>query len=186
MELLTKIRLHPAGKPISYTSEVLLTGSCFATNIGQKLDYFQFRSVQNPLGILYHPLAISNLLERAAGGRWFTGDDVFLFNERWHCFEAHSELSASTSASLVEALNERLRLTRRALGQCSHIFITLGTARTYRHKASGQPVANCHKRPGTEFTHELTPVAELTDLLMKMVRLIRSLNKGATLIFTVF
>ena len=43
---------------IDYNSNILLLGSCFSENIGDKLAYFKLQNCQNPFGILFHPKAI--------------------------------------------------------------------------------------------------------------------------------
>ena len=77
MELQTKIPLTPSDNPIDYQSKLVLLGSCFVENIGAKLDYFRFQKLQNPFGILFHPLAIANLVERAIEEKAYRQEEVF-------------------------------------------------------------------------------------------------------------
>ena len=59
MKLRTEIKLNRVeANPIDYASKVLMLGSCFVKNIGEKLDYFKFRNTVNPFGILFHPKAL--------------------------------------------------------------------------------------------------------------------------------
>ena len=48
MQFSTKIPIEKFSKPISYDSKILSLGSCFAENIGAKLDYFKFQNTTNP------------------------------------------------------------------------------------------------------------------------------------------
>ena len=84
MELRTKIpfakRSHNL---IDYNSKILLLGSCFAENIGNKLDYFKFQNVINPLGILFHPSAIEKLITNAVNEKEYVADEVFFQNRQW-------------------------------------------------------------------------------------------------------
>ena len=105
MILQTKIAVKPAARPIDYQSRLLLLGSCFASNMGEKLDYYKFRSLQNPLGILFHPLAIEKLISRAVAKERFHESELFHLNEQWHCFDAHSALSATSKEELLSKLN---------------------------------------------------------------------------------
>ncbi len=43
----------------------------------------------------FHPLAIEKILDFAVSGKHFTENDVFFYNERWHCFDVHSDCSNS-------------------------------------------------------------------------------------------
>jgi hypothetical protein len=59
--------------------------------MSEKLDYFKFKNSCNPFGILFHPLWQSNCLRCFKKSLY--GDDIFFYNERWHCYDAHSDLS---------------------------------------------------------------------------------------------
>ena len=66
MNLQTQIPLEKqSNNQIDYKSNVLLLGSCFVENIGNKLAYFKFQNLQNPFGILFHPKAIETLISNA-------------------------------------------------------------------------------------------------------------------------
>ena len=59
MDLQTKLPLkQQSHNLIDYNSKLLLLGSCFSENIGNKLNYYKFQVNQNPFGILFHPKAI--------------------------------------------------------------------------------------------------------------------------------
>ena len=65
MKLQTQISLVKQTPTIDYDSKLFLLGSCFAQNIADKLSYYKFQNHVNPLGLLFHPLAILDLLQRA-------------------------------------------------------------------------------------------------------------------------
>jgi lysophospholipase L1-like esterase len=171
--------------PITYSSKVCLLGSCFSENIGEKLAYYKFDTFQNPLGILFHPKAIENLILRAINQDEFTEADFFYLNERWHCFEAHSELSHADATVLLSNLNSAIQQTHTALLEASHIIITLGTAWTYRHIETDTTVANCHKVPQKKFLKELLSVDEVTESVENCVALLKNINPKITMLFTV-
>jgi lysophospholipase L1-like esterase len=185
MKLQTQVPLQQAGNQIDYQSQVLLLGSCFVENIGKKLDYFKFRTLQNPFGILFHPKAIVNLVSRSIQKTGYTSDDVFHHNERWHCFDAHSDLSDISKDGLLQKLNHSLEQTNQQIAQTTHFVITMGTAWVYRHLATNSVVANCHKVPQKEFSKELLSVDAIVACLENMIGLIQSVNPNAHLIFTV-
>ncbi len=185
MKLQTLVPLQQASNQIDYQSRVLLLGSCFVENIGKKLDYFKFRTLRNPFGILFHPKAIENLVLRSIQKISYTGDDVFYHNERWHCFDAHSDLSDASKEDLLEKLNHSLEQTNQQIARTTHIIITLGTAWVYRHLETNAVVANCHKIPQKEFSKELLSVDAIVACLENMIGSIQSVNPNAHLIFTV-
>jgi len=186
MNLQTQVPLKKeAYNPISYTSKISLLGSCFSENIGDKLAYFKFQSNQNPLGILFHPKAIETLVTHAINKKEYTDKDIFFLNERWHCFEAHSSLSATTKEELLYRLNQQINSANKQLHQSTHIIITLGTAWAYRFIESDTIVANCHKVPQKKFLKEILSVDAITESLEGIIALIKSINSEVTILLTV-
>ena len=185
MKLQTQLPLKPEKNQIGYDSELLLIGSCFAQHIGEKLDYFKFRNLQNPFGILFHPVSIENLVSRAVRDIPYSNDEIFFHNERWHSFDSHSDLSDSSAEKVVQKLNSGLKHTKEQIGKATHMIITLGTAWAYRHINQNMLVANCHKVPQKEFTKELLSVNEIATSLKNSIQLIRTINQTVNLIFTV-
>jgi hypothetical protein len=171
--------------PLDYHSKLLLIGSCFVENMGEKLDYFKFQTLQNPFGILFQPLAIENLITNAINKKVYLEENLFFQNEQWHCFDAHSKLSHLNKEVLLNTLNSQIQLTNEQLKSASHIIITLGTAWVYRRIETDTIVANCHKVPQKKFLKELLSVDEISQSLEAIVSLVKSVNQTATVIFTV-
>ena len=185
MKLQTQIPLVPEERQIDYQSRILLLGSCFAENIGEMLAYYKFEMLQNPFGILYHPGAVEKLVTRAVQGKEYTGSEIFHRDDRWHCFDTHSDLSDPSKEGLLQKLNDCLEQTADEIRKSTHILITLGTAWVYKHLGTDIHVANCHKVPQKEFSKDLLSPGMISGSASNMVRAIRSVNRGATLIFTV-
>lgn len=185
MKLITEVLIQKQLKPITYESKLLCLGSCFAEHIGKKLEYYKFQVTGNPFGILFHPQAILNVIEKAVNEEEFTSKDVFLAHEKWHSFFAHSRLSRNSSAEILAVLNSAEKELRDAILGSSHILITLGTSFVYEHLATKLLVANCHKVPQSEFKKQLTLVNELEIMLSRIIKLCRELNPKTKFIFTV-
>lgn len=185
MELQTRIPITPSDNPIDYQGKLVLLGSCFVENMGQKLDYFKFQQIQNPFGILFHPLAIENLVQRAIQEETYRKEEIFESDGIWHCFDAHSDLRSDGPEALLNLLNHRLKETRSSLETASHIIITLGTAWVYGHWASGKTVANCHKVPQKHFNKKLLSVTEIESSLNNVVGMIQKVNSQAQIILTI-
>lgn len=185
MKLRTKIPLKQQQNKIDYQSQLLILGSCFAQNIGDKLDYFKFQSLQNPFGILFHQIAIEKLISKAIQKIPYTEDDIFFLNERWHCFDVHSDLSNPSKEKLLEELNSVLEKTNQQITKSTHILITLGTAWVYRNLKTNSIVANCHKVPQKEFSKALLSVDDIQNSLLRTIACIEAVNKNVQFIFTV-
>jgi len=186
MKLQTNIPLSKESyNPIDYDAKLLLLGSCFSENVGQKLNYFKFQSAQNPFGILFHPKAIETLITNTINSKEYADEDVFFLNERWHCFDAHSQLSSPSKEDLLDNLNGAILQTKQQLNESTHIIITLGTSWVYRFIESDLLVANCHKVPQKKFLKEILTIDQISESLESIIALIRDINPNVNFIFTV-
>ena len=186
MKLQTQIPLQKQSyNLISYESKILLLGSCFIEHIGKKLEYFKFQNLQNPFGILFHPLAIESLFLNAINEKEYTEKDLFFLNEQWHCYETHSKLSNVSKEDMLNDLNKSINSTQQYIKDATHVVITLGTAWVYRHIETEVIVANCHKVPQKQFVKELLSVEDVSQSLQSIVSLIKSINPKAVIIFTI-
>jgi lysophospholipase L1-like esterase len=170
---------------IDYNAKILLLGSCFSENIGDKLNYFKFQTSQNPFGILFHPKAIENLVTNAINEKKYLPEDLIFQNERWHSFDAHSSLSTTNKNELLANLNSAIIATNKKLKEATHIIITLGTSWVYRFIETDVIVANCHKIPQKKFLKTLLSVDEITKSLKTTISHLKSVNKNIHILFTV-
>lgn len=185
MNFTTPIPIPNTKNPIDYNSKLVLLGSCFAENIGDKLEYYKFGNTVNPFGIIFNPVSIEKLIERVVNKIEFTEKDLFFHNERWHCFEVHSDLSHENKEQILENLNQILKSTNQQLIQSTHIIITYGTSWVYRNKASNAIVANCHKVPQTHFEKQILSVSTIENTIKNTLDLIQKMNPNCHLIFTI-
>ncbi|MFD0963583.1 GSCFA domain-containing protein [Pseudofulvibacter geojedonensis] len=170
---------------IDYHSNLLLLGSCFSENIGEKLSYFKFQSAINPFGILFHPKAIETFLERVINQKFYSEEELIFQNEQYHCLDAHSSLSNTNKEDLLNNLSSILISSYEQISNTTHLIITLGTAWVYEYIETGKTVANCHKIPQKEFNKRLLSVEEIKSSLLNVEKLIRSVNSKVQLIYTV-
>jgi hypothetical protein len=185
MDFRTIIPIKQSANPIDYSSQLLLLGSCFAENMGEKFEYFKFQAGVNPFGIIFNPISIEKLIDRVVNQKPFTEQDVFLQNDLWHCFEVHSELSNPNKEALLIHLNELLNQTHFQISKLTHFQITYGTSWVYRHKLSNEIVANCHKVPQREFEKELLSVEQMQSSIQNTIALVQKINPTCHFIFTI-
>ncbi len=181
MQFRTKITIPISEQPIDYSSRIVTLGSCFAVNIAEKLEYYKFLNSVNPHGILFHPVALENYVSAAVNKKKFSEQDLFFNEGRWHCFDAHSDVSDSNKDAVLQKLNN----PSVDFSETSHLIITLGTAWVYRNVDSGCIVANCHKVPQKQFTKELLSVESIAKSLQNIIRVVREKNSSIKIIFTV-
>jgi len=185
MQFRTQIPIPKSNFLIDYNSKIVSLGSCFAENIAEKLDYFKFENTCNPFGIIFNPVSIEKIIHKAVNQELFTEKDIFFHNERWHCFDVHSDLSNMNKEELLNDLNQLLQSTKQQLQEATHIIITYGTSWVYRNIATNQIVANCHKVPQAAFSKEILSVETIEKSIQNTMNFIQKINPNVSFIFTV-
>ncbi|MFV8393924.1 GSCFA domain-containing protein [Flavobacterium sp. LB2P6] len=185
MQFRTQIPISKSNYPLSYNSKIVSLGSCFAENMGEKFNYFKFQNTINPFGIIFNPVSIEKLIYRIANQFFFTEKDIFFHNERWHCYEVHSDFSDVNQKELLGKLNTVLRISLIQLFQASHLIVTFGTSWVYRNFESNAIVANCHKMPQNQFKKEILSVGTIENSIKNTIDLIKKINPNCNFIFTV-
>lgn len=185
MEFRTFVKCEPSVCQLDYDNSMLLMGSCFTENIGQKLKYFRFRTEINPCGIVYNPLSVANVLKMLEEGRRFTEKDLWENQGKWVSFYHHGSFAALGKEECLQGINTRLAQAVAFLKQTDYLLITFGTAWVYRHRATGIIVSNCHKFPGTDFERFRLSAEEIVQLYQPLLAGLRERNPRLKVIFTV-
>lgn len=185
MNFTTPIPISKYSNPIDYNSKIVLLGSCFSENMGAKFDYFQFQNTNNPFGIIFNPISIENLINRAINQDFFTENDMFFHNQKWQSFDVHSALSHTNKTDLRNQLNQLLTDFYIQIQTATHIIITYGTSWVYHHKLSKKIVANCHKVPQNQFNKTLLSTEIIQKSIKNTLLSIQKINPNVKFIFTV-
>ncbi len=185
MDFRIKFNIEEAENKIDHHSNLLLIGSCFVENIGNKFEWFRYKNLQNPIGILFHPAVIEKFISRVAKDQEYSEEDIFEYNSKWQSYEAHSKVSAKTQKECLQKLNDAFSQTKHSVSKASHVILSLGTAWYYELKKNQQIVANCHKVPQQNFDKKLATTAEIEQSLQNIADLLRELNPHLEIILTV-
>lgn len=185
MNFSTKVPVQNSNFPINYSSKIVLLGSCFTENMGEKFKYFKFQTMVNPFGIIFNPVSVAKIIERSIQKKYFTEKDVFFHNELWHSFDVHSECSNPDKEAFLFAVNKLIDEVHEQLICSTHLFITLGTSWVYSDKISKSVVANCHKVSQNQFDKELLSVNSIHKAIQDILDLIGSVNPNCAVVFTV-
>jgi len=185
MQFTTSFSISKANNPIGYDSRIISIGSCFAVNIAEKFNYYKFQNTVNPFGILFHPIAIQEIIRRAIEEDYFIESELFFHNERWHCFDVHSDLSDSNKENLLQILNQSLLDFKSQIKAASHLIITYGTSWVYKEKTSQKIVANCHKVPQSQFEKELLSATQIEIAILHTISLLLKVNPNVNIVLTI-
>jgi len=185
MRFFTEIQIPEFPNQLDYSKSMMLFGSCFSENIGQKLLDLKFDVDMNPFGILYNPESIANSLRILLEKRTFTENDLFQDQGLWNSFYHHGCFSDVDQQAALEKINNRISSSHEFLKKADFLIITFGTAWIYELRKTGQVVSNCHKIPAAEFKRFRLGVSEITNVYRELLEQIWKFNPDLKVIFTV-
>mgnify|MGYP002776343235 FL=1 len=185
MRFFTEIQIPEFPSQMDYSKSMMLFGSCFSENIGQKLIDLKFDVDMNPFGILYNPESIANSLRILLEKRTFSENNLFQDQGLWNSFYHHSRFSDVDQQAALDKINNRISSSHEFLKKADYLVITFGTAWVYELLKTGQVVSNCHKIPAGEFKRFRLGVSEITNVYRELLEQLWKFNPGLKVIFTV-
>ena len=182
MKLQTPVECTHSRIGLSYNDRILVLGSCFADNIGQKMVQAGFCVMVNPFGTLYNPVSVNNALLRLESGEHFTEDDCIKMGagaDLYCSFCHHTSFARVTKEEFLANANTVLDQACNFYQNCNKVIVTLGTSFCYVY--NGNVVSNCLKRPQSEFTRVFCDSSKTEEILNSIL----SRGAGKDFIFTV-
>jgi len=181
----TVVKCTASPEKADYGTPFLMLGSCFAENLGCRLQQLKFNITLNPFGIIYHPAPAANNLERIISGKPYTANDLQQHNELWSSFDHHGRFSHTDASACLELINTCLQQAHDQLYRSKFLFVTFGTAWAYRLKKNGRIVSNCHKFPASDFERIRFDVDEICTVWTDIIAKLRQFNPSVRVVFTV-
>jgi hypothetical protein len=170
---------------ISHTSKILMMGSCFAENIGGKLNSLKFHVDLNPFGVLFNPLSLVKCLERLVANQPLAETELFYHNERWHSFMHHSKFSSTDKRKCLAQMNDRIKFSAKFIQEADYLILTFGTSWVFYHAETKQPVSNCHKLPSRVFERKILSPHDVVSYCKGLFLKLRTINPNLKIILTV-
>lgn len=177
--------ITPLPVPVQYTDRLLLMGSCFAEEIGAKLEQHSFDTLINPHGILYNPASITASLNSYLDGKLYGEDDLFLHGDLWHSWDHHSRFSHTDKQAALSGINAAQQAAATRLEEADWLIITLGSAHAYTLQSTGSIVGNCHKIPAAAFTKRMLTTQEIISALDNTMHRLFFRNRKVRILFTI-
>lgn len=166
---------------IPHNEHILLLGSCFTENIGDKLMNSKFKVNSDPFGIIYNPISIANSLTRIKKKQLYTEQEISSQQGKFFSFDHHGSFSSFNKKDCLNKINNEINCAHQHLQETKTIVVTLGTAWVYEIKENNKLVANCHKLPSKNFTKRLLSVDEILHVWNPIIEQLKNIN----FIFTV-
>ena len=180
----TPIRLQKASFQLSHSDKILCIGSCFAENIGCRLQAAQFDMVVNPFGITYNPVSIGEQLAQLLSGRVYTAADLEVHRGLYFSWQHHGHFDDADPNTVLHRINTQLELGREQLKTATHLMLTLGTAQVFA-LPNGHIVNNCHKVSAANFVEYRLTLAQSIEALSPVVEALLLQRPDIRIIFTV-
>lgn len=181
----TTFTINEAASKITYFDSLMMLGSCFSENIGNKLSSLQFDLCLNPYGILYNPCSIEISIKEIVDCKEYINKDILYFNDNWFSLKHHGVFSSPDKDLCLQKINEFIENANTYIKKSKYIFITLGTAVVYFDSGTDFVVGNCHKIPASNFYTKRLSVEECSNSLDNIVNAINAVNEDVTVVFTV-
>ena len=185
MQLSLTLDIPLLSKPITYTDNILLVGSCFTGHMADRLHQLKFKVLSNPHGILFNPLSVAQSINGYLDEREYKQTDLFSLNELWNSWDHHTNFSNIDAAATLEAINRSQRNATAFIRQADCVIVTLGSAFQYHLKETGQPVSNNHRAPAQWFEKTLLSIDEIIRTLSNTLQKLFAINPYAQVLFTI-
>lgn len=185
MNFITPIPISKHENSISHKDKVMLLGSCFTENIGNKLTINGFETLINPFGILYNPFSICDSLDRILNLNFLDSDSLVYVNEFWYSYEHHGVFRDKNKDNLLQTINLEITNANHFLKQTDWLIITLGTAWVFFLKENNKILGNCHKLDSKLIDRRLLSAEEIVRHTILTINNIRKINPNIKIILTV-
>lgn len=180
----------PFSKKIRHNDALMLVGSCFTEQVGNKLAHHKFRILQNPNGILFNPISIYHAVESYIHNIPATKEDLFYSNELWGSWQHHTRFSSPDADVTLARINDERSRAHQFLQKSEWLMLTLGSAFVYEltdaeNADYGNVVANCHKVPTDKFNRRLLKTEEIVLQFSRLLALLKEKYPHLKVIFTI-
>ena len=188
-----KVDIPKIPAKIGKETEIISFGSCFSTEVAQRMANEGYTVTNNPFGTLFNPASIAQSITRTISRRMFVPQEVVprctnisrqsgkAPDEGYVSFSHHGSFTRATPEEFLCHANRSLIMTSEAFSRAKVVLITFGTAWVYRSRQSMEIVANCHKHPSCEFIRERLTAEEIVTLFSPIL----DNNRDKEWIFTV-
>jgi hypothetical protein len=141
-------------------------GSCFAENIGKRLDDLPLKLLNQPFGTQFNPNRILKSLEFET----LKMTDLYAEGDYFLHPDFHSNFISQNPDVLKEEILVKQNETQAFLNQADTLLLTFGTAYFYHDNILNRPIANCHKQASQRFSKHMNQVSEITEAYRAFIK----------------
>lgn len=185
MKLFSEVPITEPKNKIKHSSKILSIGSCFASEIGERLNDSGFQVLVNPFGTQFHPISIEYTFNRIYTREHYTDSEIFEYNGLYFSWDHSTNFSSIKKDKILTGINDRIDEANAFLLDSDVVIFTLGTAWAYYLTQGGFFVSNCHKIPQKHFSKRLLTKEQIVNSIRNLIEKIRDVRPNAQIIFTI-
>lgn len=189
MKFRTEYDVRPSGRLLDPEKAVVLIGSCFTDNIGERMKFCRWRAFPNITGTLYNPLSIANILRIACKRESIleaVDESISNRDQLWMTWLMDSGCTTFSRQDTVDLASDRLRSLSNHLSEARTLIVTFGTAWIYElRERQGYVVSNCHKFPSDTFLRRRLSISDIVSEWNELIKLLKEIYPELRIIFTV-
>lgn len=175
MKLFTEVIADKSSVILSLSDRIAVLGSCFSDSIGARLATAGFNVLRNPFGTLYNPASIAAAVGKLDSRAPFCAEDCVEMGAAAGLicsYSHHTSFARPTAGEFLAEANASLATAADFWHDCNKVIITLGTSFVWRavNLPTKPVVANCLKRPASEFSRERLTIEQTASLLIGIVK----------------
>ena len=149
------------------------------------MSALKFSTQVNPLGTLFHPLAIAQALRYAAKLAEWSIQDLQQANGQYFSWDHTTRFSGQERIFVEQKIQRTHEDLKNHFNAIDAVFITFGTALVFKETRTQRIVANCHKQPANAFTRAALSVQEIVEVYVDLLPQLFEQQPDLKLIFTV-
>ncbi|TAG87949.1 MAG: GSCFA family protein [Bacteroidetes bacterium] len=184
MKFRTEINIKPPHFFLLHQQKIVSLGSCFADTIGEKLKENKFNILKNPFGNLFHPIALTKIIDFGINPDKKYQKMHINRDNIWLNYYFHSDISADTIENLENIIDEKINVIHQFIQKIDVLMLTFGTAFIYEHIENQEIVSNCHKQNPNIFQKKLLSIEEITTNFEKTYLSLQKINPNLKIILT--
>lgn len=169
---------------IGHESPIITMGSCFADEVGKRLQNCKFDVLNNPAGTIYNPVSMEAVWLYVSGQLHWNPEQAYQRDGIWFSWDHHSSIHGATLGELEANIHQCHNSLGNAIKKGGWLILTLGSAWTYIRKESGMVVANCHKAPSVFFEKQLLTVEQSNEALQNIISIVKLMNPDSHILLT--
>lgn len=166
MKLSTDFPIPNANHKLTPNSRVLCMGSCFAENMGKRLDDLSLELLNQPFGTQFNPIRIL----KALAFETLKAKDLYAEGDFYLHPDFHSDFISQNPEDLLAEIHLKQEETKAFLKQADTLILTFGTAYFYHDNILNRPITNCHKQASQRFVKHMNQISEITEAYRAFIK----------------